>query len=890
MMIWIRRIFLLVCILGTVLLIWAGVYTRKQGFTQSWRNAIELEFEQRGYHVEIGKLTLGAFRGLVAEDVIFFETNKRRNRIAYVDDVFLDVDLSRILQKEVSVNTLDVQDARLSLPLNPANPGEGRLQVTNLSGRVIVTESIIEILSVTATVEGMELRLKGSLVKSNEEDDEEAENQGDLTEEKAWNARRRQLFAVIEAVREIEFLGEAPTVTIEFRGDLADLATTTARIEVEAGDLRRRGESYQVEELAARFRFDGGAKEASLEKMTFRDSRGDASVSASWSGEQGEVEFEAESTVDLGGLLSSFGGDPRLQEIVFFQPPEVNASGTIDLAAWQAGEKGFPGSVIGEFQSARFVTRGRVFSGIELGFSLSGERYYVRNLRLDHKTGVAFLNLKHEPGLGAESVQYQTEVKLDPHVFRPFMDENGRKFLDGWSFNDNSTVYLAAAGRGEDWDLSQWENRGVIDLRNFRLNGVPFLEMEASFESQEGMQWFRDISLVREEGRIDAELAEHRVEEKLWEVKGAHSTVDFVEGARAFSPELARHLGAYRFASPPSIRLDGILDARRVAEVGDEPRRTDLEIRFESDAAAEYDFLGKTLTLEPSSGRILVDRSRVHLTELRAGAFGGRLELEYDARDVRSPRRPFVAHLRVEGIPLEAVTRTYNDSDSVRGKVAGELHLSGSAADLSTLRGRGIARITDGNLFAIPVLGPLSKIIEKASPNREGAGHSIAREAAATATIENGVLRTEDLEAYADSFRVRAAGSVSLVSREVDFEAVVGTKDDLSRAILTPVSELLTFSCTGTISEPEWKAKHISNLGKLPAQVINEMTRLPAEGLKAIGKGLFGERKGAEAVEGGETGGGEGPSAAEGSETGSDEPPRRRLLERFRRANEGISD
>ena len=123
MMRWIRRLFLFLCLILTGVVIWAGVYARKNGFTESWRNAIEAEFEQRGYYVEIGKITLGAFRGLVAEDIQFFQDPEKKFEIASVDDVYLDVDLSKILNKEVSINTLDVADASLSLPLDPGDPG-----------------------------------------------------------------------------------------------------------------------------------------------------------------------------------------------------------------------------------------------------------------------------------------------------------------------------------------------------------------------------------------------------------------------------------------------------------------------------------------------------------------------------------------------------------------------------------------------------------------------------------------------------------------------------------------------------------------------------------------------------------------------------------------------
>ena len=85
----IRRLFLLSCLVATFGLVWAAVYARKEGFTKSWRDAIEREFAQRGYYVDIGKLTLGAFRGLVAEDVRFFQEETRTQEIAVIDDVYL---------------------------------------------------------------------------------------------------------------------------------------------------------------------------------------------------------------------------------------------------------------------------------------------------------------------------------------------------------------------------------------------------------------------------------------------------------------------------------------------------------------------------------------------------------------------------------------------------------------------------------------------------------------------------------------------------------------------------------------------------------------------------------------------------------------------------------
>lgn len=837
----IRQLFVLTCFLAACGAVWAAVYARKEGFSESWRNAIENEFEERGYHVDIGKLTLGAFRGLVAEEVRFFQDATRTQEIAFIDDVFLDVDLSRILDKQVSINTLDVQEASLSLPLDPTRQNARRLRVTGLSGRIVITESMIEIVRAEAEMAGFALSLKGSLVRPPLEEEKEGEKEDETSRADLLAHQRRELVRFLRELESYEFSGGKPSIEAEFRGDLDELETMTARARVTLPATTKQGQTYRIDGLEALVSFDGRENRAEVEELKVQDEKGAFDLTGHWTREGNRLEFTMNSTADIAGLAGLFWNDKKLGEVVFFDPPTIEASGHLDLDDLGKTSSGFPGEVIGEVRSERFVTRGTVFSGVNFGFSLAGERFYLRNLRLDHKTGVAFLNLKYEPGQGAETVQYQTEIKLDPLVFRPFFDERGRKFIDVLNFGENSSIYIAAVGKGENWSFSSWQNRGVIDLRHFRLNGVEFQELETDYESDGETQWFRNVSLVREEGKIVAELAENNRRERTWEVKGVVSTVDPVQGARAFNPKLAGALEKYHHATPPTVRLAGRLDGRRNEEVGDEPRRNELTLSFSGGGDAQYDFFGKTLTVSNPVGEVRISGSRVNLVSLAGGIFGGRIDLAYDVKNVRDPSGPFEMRVNIEGVPLERVTKHYGEKGDITGAVDTEFSLAGRVGQTASFNGSGRADISEGYLFAIPVLGPLTKLLPgSANGNGSGSGNgnggNIAKEASATFRIENGVIVTRDLEALTKSFRVKAAGSVSLVDQAVDLEAVVNTRGELSSAVLTPVSELLTYSCTGTVREPVWKPKHISNLGKVPATLISELTNIPVEGLKKVGQ------------------------------------------------------
>lgn len=866
-MVFVRRLFLILCLFLSGLAIWAAIYARKQGFTESWRDVIEAEFAKRDYHVDIGKITLGAFRGLVAEDVRFFSDPERTLEVALVDDIFLDVDLSEIFnRKEISINTLDVQNARIVFPLDKTNPNGQSLAIGGLSGRIVVTESVIEILKAEASLAGIDLAIKGTLLRPARSAEEKPEaNEMDL------GKLQLKIAQALETLSDYEFFGKRPLVEIDFRGDLNDLATISVEALVKADGLRKRGQDYELHSIEATFQFDGLSQEAKLLHAAMEDKKGRLFITGNWDGADERFHFQTESSVDLPGLIGMFLSDPRLGEAVLFAPAQIKAKGYIDLPAFRGELVGFPGEVTGDFRTERFVTRGVVFDGIDFGFSVAGDRFYVRNLRLDHKSGVAFLNLKYEPHLGAQSIQYQAEVKLDPRVFRPFLDAEGRKFLDTWDFHEESSIYMAANGAGPNWDLNSWKNKGVLDLRQFHLNGVPFLQVEAEVEADGEAQIFRNVRMIREEGMILAEEAKNNLDSKLWDLKGVVSTVDLVEGARAFNPMLAKELKAYRVEAPPTVKINGSVDGRTDEEVGDVSRNNDLQLSFTTRGTTEYDFLGKTVRLNEAEGNVSVRGSRVHLTSMTGGTLGGQLHLDYDSKDVRLAAKPFAATIRLDGIPLEAMTELYGNTSKAKGQVQALFEVTGASSDdPRTLNGTGNIVVSEGNLFALPVLGTLSGVLGQVVADGTNGERAIMRDATATFRIESGVLNTDDVVILATNLQVRAAGSISLVDRSIDFEAVVNPKGGLSRAILTPVSELLMFSGTGTIEQPVWKPKHISNLAKLPTQVLTEITQVPMMGIRMIGKGIFGPDAGAQGPAEGRD-----PSQREATERDVAAPPKR---------------
>ena len=141
--------------------------------------------------------------------------------------------------------------------------------------------------------------------------------------------------------------------------------------------------------------------------------------------------------------------------------------------------------------------------------------------------------------------------------------------------------------------------------------------------------------------------------------------------------------------------------------------------------------------------------------------------------------------------------------------------LAGALGSAGSLNGAGTATIEEGDVFTIPLFGPLSKLIRNVLPEGNKTGYSVAREAKATFRLENGVLKTEDLEALTNAFRFTGRGRVDCADKTVAFDAAVNTRFAPTRMLLTPVSKLLEYTCEGTLTEPKWRPSLTKGL-KLP--------------------------------------------------------------------------
>lgn len=833
-----RRIVLILTLLLVGVAIWAAIYAQKKGFTRTWRELVEGEFARRGYYVDIGKLTLGPFQGLLAEDVRFFQDPQRRRELASVDNVILDLDLSDVVNRDLTVNTLDVQEANLTLPLTPGRRDSELLKVNRLSGRLVVTESQIEVVRAQAEVAGLQVSLKGSLYRppQNVAPVEATEAELEKQRQQLLEIRRRlvRVQRVIDEIEKFEFAKDSPPrLEVEFAGDLADLSKLNATIRLSAPEISRSG--YHLRRLVAQAEYDGENQRGLLKELHLRDAAGDLRLRGEWEVAQKTADFELESTADLPAMVAAIWPNPKLGEVVFFSPPRVKAGGTVRL--WEVGKTVWPRlpmEVVGELRSDRFGSRGAVFDGMEVQFSVSGDRYYARNLRLDHKSGVLLANLMYDPALTEDRFRFQSEIRLDPAVLMPFVtSERTKHFLTGWQFDESSAIYFAALGEGPSLDPASWSTQGVIDLRQFRKRAVSFDHLETEYVASGPVHEFRNLTVQRPEGQLTAALVRHHSQDRTWETEDLHSTLDVFATLKTVAPTLVESLKAFRFSQPPELRMNGLVDRREPSGDGDAfPLRHDFELSFHSEESASFDYLGRPFPLAQPSGKIVAADGKLRLTEFKAGLFGGTAKATIETDRLESDRS-YAASLDLDGIKFDELLRLYGiNNRRAKGAWSANLDFTGKLGDPSTATGEGALELVEGDLLALPMFSPvidnllnsLAAMKKAQQPKPEPASDEVGAESEAEPAAESspppppskkpknvplgakadlklaeGTLSLENLRAISETLELSGKGTVSGLGEAIDFQLSTVLRDEPKAKV--------RIEGKGPLASPEWQLK-----------------------------------------------------------------------------------
>jgi AsmA-like C-terminal region len=259
-------------------------------------------------------------------------------------------------------------------------------------------------------------------------------------------------------------------------------------------------------------------------------------------------------------------------------------------------------------------------------------------------------------------------------------------------------------------------------------------------------------------------------------------------------PKLKKTVLPYKFRQTPHLTAKGVYQSRGGKD-------TRLEIGVDAPGGMDYVFLGKTLPFDRITGKLIITNERLQLVDIKGGLFSGTTRGSADISLAKKDAR-YRANLALNGIDFPRLTELYYQGKPAKGQLSGSYDFTGVGGDARSMRGSGKVQVSNGDVFAIPVFGPLSEILNQVLP---GAGYSIARKATTSFTVKDGVIHTDDFDVAGKLFGMVGHGDVHFLDDKLDFDLRISASGP--GLVLTPMYKLFEYHGEGSLKKPSWHPK-----------------------------------------------------------------------------------
>jgi hypothetical protein len=766
-----RRILHLAIVAFVLIFGWTSWYLAKRGFGKEWRDRVSEELHKRGVEASIQRLTLDPVRGLIAQNVRIYDFKNRENTLAVISEVALDINYAALLHHQPFLNALDVRGAELTIPNPAAAPGAPKTQIKELRAHVYFPPEQIYVSQAEGIFCGVRISATGQLIKRSDYKPSE-----EISDEE-WRQRLLLVHRVADELRRFSFPGDAPALQVKFSGDLSQFEAVHAEATL-TGDRLRRGD-YEMANLS--LIAEWANQTLHVNQCSWTDNAGTFSGRATWSRETGAAEFQGRSTLDAKRFLDAVGFPQLLADVTLNAPPLLELSGAANFAGTKPKI-----SVIGRLAVERFSCKTVPLLKLTADFSWDGDRGMIRELRLRHESGELRGDLLDAPN----DFRLTLESAIDPVVFRAFPSPEMGRFLAEWVWSRPPSIRFALHGTSRD--PATWTGSGNIATQRTRFRGTWMNEASAALRLENGALHLDNLRVVRDEGTgtgsIAYDFAHHEVRFK--EIK---SNLRLTEAIVWVDPKYFKEVAPYKFRQPPNVVVNGVFQFQGGND--------HIEIKVDAPTGMEYVFLGKTLPFDRVTGRLLFTNNRLQLIDIDGKLFNGNVRGAADISLARNDNH-YRANMTLENVDFPRLADLYFKYQTKHGRLNGAYEWTGVGSEAQQMQGAGTANVMEGDIFAIPIFGPLSELLSAIIP---GAGYSLARQAKSTFTIKNGVIHTDDFKVSGKLFGMVGHGDIHFLEDKLDFDVRIEAGG--AGVILTPMYKLFEYKGEGSIAKPNWHPK-----------------------------------------------------------------------------------
>ncbi len=765
----------LLIVLAISALIGGGWYLARKGFGRQWRSRVVEELHKRGVEASIRRLTIDPFRGLIAQDVRIFDYRNREKTLAIISEIALDINYAALIHHQPFLNALDIQNAEITLPLKSTEEKTNKPLLRNLRAHVYFPPEQIYVSQAEGIFCGVRISASGQLIKR-----ANYQATGGLSPED-WQKRLSILQRMVAELQKFSSPRSPPSLQIKFGGDLAQIEDAHVEATLRGEELARG--DYQMRDLF----IDAEWRDQTLNiaQCEWKDTAGSFVGRASWSRQRDEADFQVRSTLDLKTFLDAFGVGDRLADVTFVSSPLIELTGGADLGQQHSHARL---KIIGRASVSQLTYKAVPFSDCALEFSWDGERTLLHDIRLHQDRGALRAEILDAPN----DFRLNVDSNISPVILRALVSPELNEFLGEWEFPSAPALHLAI--RGQDRHPESWRGDGTISNGRTRFRGVWMNSISAKIHFGDGAVTYDNLRIARDEGvgtgTFTYDFAKHEVR-----VSNIKSSLRPTDAIFWIDPELWKTVVLYKFRQPPTITADGVYEFRGGT-------RTRLEINVNAPAGMDYVFLGKTLPFDRISSRLLFTKDRLQIVDLHGSLFSGTVRGKSDISLAHNAPHHH-ASITVANVNFPRLTDLYFNYKTGSGQLSGTYDFDGLGGDARKMSGNGKLEVTNGNVFAIPIFGPLSGILSHILPGT--AGYSIAHEATASFTIKDGIIHTDDFDVAGKLFSMVGQGDIYFLDDKLDFDLRINPKGP--GVLLAPMYKLFEYKGEGSLSKPDWHPK-----------------------------------------------------------------------------------
>lgn len=784
---YIFRLLIIAVLTGVPTLVW---YLGQIGLGEDLTREVEKALSSAQYEVSVKKLLINPVDGLVASKLRF--KDRESGRAATIARVRLDLDLSALLKRQIEVRALTLNKTSLEIPLS----GDRVLKFKDVEVSVLILPGQIRISRCDFNLNGVEFSLRGSLQRPspNESPDfasmlpetptAESEKKDSPSSELAKQA--------LDIFNEIYFGDHPPRIELFVSGVFGkkdSLALERIRLRVNAAtwrdvtledialDAAYSGsrlvvQRFQASDPASRLPANTGFFTPALQRLLlsgnfdFKTLKGNVSLSSS---------------LDPIPWLTSLNKSDVLKEITLNVPPSLQATSN-----FQIEEGKFRGKIIGALGIQDCVVRDVPVREVEIDAIWKDGRFLLREASITSDAVSGVFDVMLDEG----NWRAHFEGLADPLKAQPLLDQPTRNVLANMELPAPAAVEMEFTWPAKNPDALTGEGHITIGRVAMRKAWLDSVDTDFAFADKT----ITYTNLLVRDGRSEAkgevvyDMKQHEVR-----LKKVTTNVDPVKALLWIDPKISETLKPYRFKQNPNVEISGRVDMEN-------PEGTTLNIQFTAPTGLRYDLFQETLNFDRSRGRAEVRKGILDLNIDEARIYGGKVYIK--ARIPLNPGNPkYTANVRLNRVDFTSLTKLYFDYEDSEGKVSGNFDFEADMRAQEDLVGRGSMKIVDGDVFAIPILGPFSAILGDI-------GFQDARNATADFTVKNQTITTKNLEIQGKGFSMFGEGDIFFMQDKMDMNIRLNAKG-LPGMLLFPVSKLFEYVSYGKASDPIWRPKRI---------------------------------------------------------------------------------